>query len=52
MTEFQSIMLSVCFGAVIGMFAGALVSCIRSLIELRKLKKREKELKEKQKDVE
>lgn len=44
MTTYESIMLSVCFGAVVGSFIGNLICLIKYSIEERKLKKQLKEL--------
>ena len=44
MTHTESIMLAVCFGAVIGMIIGDLIVIVRFSIEERKAKKREKTL--------
>jgi len=49
MTDIQSMMLSVCFGAVIGTFIGNLFAIIKFAVEERKEKKRiRKETEEKQ----
>ena len=42
MTEIQSMMLAVCFGAVVGTFIGNLVGIIRLAIDERREKKRRK----------
>jgi uncharacterized metal-binding protein len=42
MTDIQSMMLSVCFGAVIGAMIGNLIVIIKSAIDERKAKKRRK----------
>ena len=39
MTTYESIMLAVCFGAVVGSFIGNLICLIKYSIEERKLKK-------------
>ncbi len=50
MTQAQSIMLSVCFGSVIGMFIGNVITLIRLCVEDHKYKKRMREL-EKDKEI-
>lgn len=42
MTEFESMMLAVCFGAVLGTFIGNAVYIIKDIIETRKYKKNER----------
>lgn len=46
MTEVESMMLAVCFGAVLGTFIGNAVWIVKDMIETRKYKKKMKELEE------
>lgn len=46
MTEFESMMLAVCFGAVLGTFIGNAVCIVKDIIEARKYKKKMKEQEE------
>lgn len=46
MTEFESMMLAVCFGAVLGTFIGNAVCIVKDIIETRKYKKKMKEQEE------
>ena len=48
MTEYQSLMLSVCFGATVGMMLGSLICAIKFSIEEHKEKKRRKALEKEQ----
>ena len=48
MTTYETIMLSVCFGAVIGAFIGNLIVIIKWAVDDRKEKKRRKALANKQ----
>lgn len=48
MTVYQSLMLSVCFGATVGMMLGSLICAIKFSIEEHRKKKRRKALEKEQ----